>query len=469
MQQEIKNHKVVERYLNKVVFNGIRIGSLIAYYYSLNFISKKHARPIFTNLLVLLKYGLTLWNRNKKIEMYKADFIFTKLNNRFHFNALMDPLILHYYNNSIILCDDYSFDKNKFDIQKIQKKAINFIQTNSNSNEDAWNILMTIVTAFYCLIKNRKRLKLSFHEVVYFGKNLLVQLRRTSFWDHYFNKADPKPSCVVTEYDRFSGTAPLVLAAQKHKMQTITLIHGVIEEYSFTPFLADYIFCWGESQKSQLIAKYVDPRQIIITGNPMFDYKVPEVYSGVHVINELRICLAISPGFDNRLLIEIYLSALNQLGNSMGMLKLHPSLNKVDFQWVKTISSKLQVLDSSDIKNSDLFRKIDLLIINDSGIANEALAAGVPVAVLVPDCYSEINNYQNELVIQAKCRLVRDELGLKNIFIDILTDPLGFRKDSVEKSNVYLKNLCNYKGEESERAMIFEIDRLSGRSDSISK
>ncbi len=189
MQRKDIKHLLIERYLNKVKFNGIRIGSLIAYYYALNFMNKQHARPVFTNLLVLLKYVLTLWN-NKKAEPFRADFIFTKITNRFHFNALMDPLIVHYYNKSVIVCDDGSFDKNKFDIQDIQKRAIGFEQTNSNHSKDAGKILRTVFTAFYLLIKNRKRLRLSFPEVVYFGNNLFFQLRRTSFWDHYFNVAE---------------------------------------------------------------------------------------------------------------------------------------------------------------------------------------------------------------------------------------------------------------------------------------
>ena len=460
MQQENKKHKLLERYLNRVKFNDISVGGLIAQYYALNYMSDRYARPIFINFLIFIKYSLTLWNRNK-IKPYETDFIFTKQNDRFHFNALIGPLIVHYSNNSTLVSNKDYFDNDQLDIQEIQKRAISFKQTYSNYSKDASKILSTVFSVFYLMLKNRKRLKLSFAEVVYFGGSLLVQIRKASFWDHYFFIMENKPLCLVTEHDRSNKSAPLVLAAKKHKIQTITLIHGVLEDYSFTPFLADYIFCWGESQKSQLIAKCVDPQRIFITGNPIFDHKLQKISCNKIPNKDINICLGISPGFNNRLLIDPLVIALEYFNNVRGILKLHPSFSKEEFKWVETVSSKIKVLTTQDISNRELFENIDLMIINDSGIANEALAAEVPVAVFVPNEIPLLNNFQKELIFQAGCRLVEDEVGLRNIFKDILDNQLSFRNNSVQKSKGYLKYLYNSTGEESVKTMIFEIDLLS--------
>jgi len=460
--QEIIHYKVLERYLNKVKLNGIGIGSLIAQYYALNYISKEHSKSIFTNMLVFLKYCFTLLN-NKETKPHKADFIFTKLNNRFHFNALMDPLINHYNNKSVILCDENSFGKNEFEIQNIQKNTITFTQTNSNSNKDARKILIAIFTVTNLLFKNRKRLHLTFHEIIYFVNNLLIQLRRTSFWDHYFNATQTNPFAVVTEFDRCAESTPLILAAKKHKIQTVTLIHGVLEDYSFTPFLSDNIFCWGADQKKQLIAIGIDPKRISITGNPMFNYAFRDNSSIDYNLKSLNICLAISPGFDNRLIIEPFLSSLNRNENAKGIIKLHPSLMKEDFQWVKAISSKIDIMSSKDIKNSDLFKKIDLLIINDSGIANESLVVGVPVAVFIPESIPQLNQFQNKLVTIAKCRLLNMEDDLNALLNEIWINPLEFRKNSAINCSNYLKDLYESAGNESVLSMISEIDRISGK------
>jgi len=457
--QEIIHYKVLERYLNKVKLNGIRIGSLIAQYYALNYISKEHSKSIFTNLLVFLKYCFTLLN-NKETKPHKVDFIFTKLNNRFHFNALMDPLINHYNNKSVILCDENSFGKNEYDIQK---NTITFTQTNSNSNKDARKILITIFTTTYLLFKNKKRLHLKFHEIIYFVNNLLIQLRRTSFWDHYFNAIQSNPLAVVTEFDRCAESTPLIIAAKKHKIQTVTLIHGVLEDYSFTPFLSDNIFCWGADQRKQLIAMRIDPHRISITGNPMFNYEFLDNSCIDYNLKSLRICLAISPGFENHLIIEPFVSSLNSNENVTGIIKLHPSLLKEDFQWVKVISSKIEIMSSKDIKNSDLFKKIDLLIINDSGIANESLVVGVPVAVFVPECIPQLNPFQSKLVTIAKCRLLNKEDDLNMLLNEVLINPLEFRKNSTENCSSYLKDLYESAGNESVLSMISEIDRISGK------
>lgn len=462
MTQDILKYKLVERYLNKVEFNEIAVGSLIGQYYAMNVISKQHSEKVFTNLLMILKYGITLWY-NKKIRPYKADFIFTKLNNRFHFNALMDPLICHFGNKSIILCDETSLDKTKYHIQDLHSRIINFKQTNSNIRNDAFKITATIFTAFYLLVKNRQRLQLTFSELFYFINNLLVQLRRTSFWDHYMTVADHKPLCVVTEFDRSSEAVPLIVTARKHKIPTITLIHGVLEDYSFTPFQADYIFCWGEGQKTQLIDKRIDPKRIIITGNPMFNYEKQNNHSEKKAPGSINICLAISPGFDNRLLIKPFKSALKHFENARGIIKLHPSLIKDEFKWVETISSNIEVLASTEITNENLFRKIDLLIINDSGIANEALAAGVPVLVLLAEGTSQLNDFQNELINIAGCQLVTNESELFSIFNQITTDTFKFRSEAVNKSIDYMKNLFETTGTDAVNSMISKIDEISER------
>lgn len=462
MQQDLGKHKILERYLNKAEFNGIRIGSLIAQHYALNFMSHQHAKPIIGNLMVMFKYVLTLWN-NKKVKPECADFFFTKLNNRFHFNALIDPLILHYSDKSIIVCDEDSFDTSEQIFHNIKSRIIDFKQTNSNYNKDAGKIIMIVFTAFYLLFKKRKRLHLSLSEVIFFGSNLLVQLRRTSFWNHYFSIAETKPLCLVTEFDRNNKAAPLVLAARKNRIPTITLIHGVLEDYSYIPFLADYIFCWGKSQKSYLIAKYVDPKWIFITGNPMFESMDQESNSNGRVSKGLKICLAIGPGFDNRLLIIPFISALNHTKNAWGIIKLHPSFGKGEYKWIEAMSSKIEVLASADIRNSEMFKEIDLLIINDSGIANEALAVGVPVMILAPGGIQRINNFQNELIQVAGCRLATNEWELSKVLREIVVDPIRFKFDASEKAKRYLKLLYDAMGKDSVNAMIFQIDRISGR------
>ena len=252
------------------------------------------------------------------------------------------------------------------------------------------------------------------------------------------------------------------MAARKYGISTITLIHGVPEDYSFFPFLADSIFCWGEGQKNYLISKGVLSKRIFVTGNPMFGSKAATNDFGSHQKSEFNICLAISPGFDNPLLINPFVSALKHFENVNGVLKLHPSLVKDDYNWVLNISPKMKILTSKEIKNSELFESTDLLIINDSGIANEALAVGVPVAVFVPINVLKLNDFQGELIGSASCRLITNELALTHVIDEIIADPNRFKWEANEKSFGYLKNLYETTGKASINSMILQINSIIG-------
>lgn len=454
-------YKIVERFLNLIRFKGINNGSLIAEFFALRTIDKRSADFPFLNISVLLKRMALLWKQDNSSLKY-SKLIFTKLNNRFHCNELMNPLIRHYQNKGIILCDENYLNGHNPENDSADAGAILFQQTNNNLRKDGFEILKTTVAVLFILLRRRRRLNITYKEVLYFTNKMMEQLRKVSFWINYFNVADLKPLCVVTEFDRSSESAPLILAARKQGIPTITLIHGVPEDYSFIPFLADFIFCWGEGQKNYLISKGVDHKRIFVTGNPMFGSKIAINDIGDHSKSDFSICLAVSPGFDNRLLINPFVSALKHFDNVKGVLKLHPSLAKDDYMWVLNISPKIRIFTSQEIKNRELFESTDLLIINDSGIANESLAVGVPVVVFVPDNVLKLNDFQSELIETAGCRLITKELALTRVIDELLADPNRFKSEANEKSFGYLKNLYETTGKESINSMILHINNIIG-------
>jgi hypothetical protein len=287
----------------------------------------------------------------------QSDFIFTKLISRLHFNELMDPLIIHFLENSAILCSENSFDNKLIEKYPINQHVIRFSQTINNKRGDISTILSVFFKSTWSLFKNRRRLELSREELIFFLAQLIVQLRSVSFWDYYFSRSKAKPKCIVTEFDRNSVSSALILSAKKFNIITITLTHGVICDYGFTPLLADYIFCWGKLQQDQLKEQGVPPKKIVVTGNPMvktFDQKeVPQ--------SEKVVCFAISPEILNRMMIELFISAVERIGSIKGMIKLHPSLQKKNYLWINNLSSGIIVKDYTEITNKELFEKIDLL------------------------------------------------------------------------------------------------------------
>jgi len=108
-----------------------------------------------------------------------------------------------------------------------------------------------------------------------------------------------------------------------------------------------------------------------------------------------------------------------------------------------------------------LYEKLNLLIIRQSGIANEALAAGVPVMILEPKGLANLNDLQYELINGAGCRIAADTNELVSILTEIIADPELFRFNSKQKSKEYLEDLFDTEGEESVHAMINGINKLT--------
>lgn len=465
VEQDIRKHLILEAYLNRIKFKRIGSGKLLAGYLESN--SFHVFNYTFINsvkdIIKLTGYLIGMFNF-KHFQSYNTSYIFTRINNKFSFGALIDPLILHYISDSAIFCNENSFDLRIREAFPIKEHSISISQGRGNSWKDIGEILITTFSVLMILVKNKKKLELSFYEIINFLKGLILQLRSVSFWDEYFEKTTILPKCIVTELDRTSIPSPLILSARKYGILTITLTHGIISEYGFTPLFADHIFCWGKFQMAQLISQGVEPGRISITGNPMFKtFNLLADKRNINISGTIKVCLAISPEGDgmNRLLIKNFINAIQGCEHVIGIIKLHPNLNKKSFSWVQSMSPSIQILESSDIKNSELFIAIDLLLIRYSGIANEALASGTPVVVLNPENIDELNVLQLALTQSGGCELATNDKELIMIFKKVLAAPVQYTEDSAIRSKDYLLNLCKLTGEDSENAMIAEIERLT--------
>jgi hypothetical protein len=461
VNQDIIKYKRLERFLNKIEFKKIKVGSLLAQALELNYYNETKLSYI-KYLLVFLKYSLTL-PFSKTLKHKESAFLFTKLDNRFHFNELMDSLILHYLSKSTIICNNQSFDPKLSEVYPVYSRAISPGKTLLNSRRDSWGIFITTVMVLLALIKYKKRLLISSNEIFCYVNNALFQLRKSSYWNDYFKKCVIKPKCIITEFARNSTASPMVLNAKKYDIFTITLTHGVVLEYGIVPILADHIFCWGQAQKRQLINLGISPDRISVTGNPMIKNFNKSPGKNLLSMDITIVCLAISPEADqiNKSLIENFILAIQQLENVNGIIKLHPSLEKVKYKWVNLLSSKITIYESTEIANQELFKVIDLLIVHFSGIVNEAFAAGTPVVILEPSGSSNLDFFQKELNQNAGCAVAVNSTDLVEIFTEYKANPELFRMRSIQKREHYLMDMFEMTGEESVRAMISEIDKLS--------
>jgi hypothetical protein len=372
-------YTLLERYLNRVKFLGIPIGATLADQFLLD---ELHGiQPVIKTIrdFFITCIWLFLGFFKKKALVLNTPVIGTWLADKRHLNNMVLPLIRSYKNDITVIYNPRINVEKKYDAVFISIK-----ETFITPVRYTFVLFSLLFRVLFILFRKRKRLKLCNAEILYYSVQLFHHGKIISFYDDQFRKAKKLPRLVVTEYDRNSIASPLILTANKFGIKTVTLIHGVIEAKGFTPVLADYIFCFGEIQKRQLVEQHVPLQKIRVTGTSI----IP-TFKEIERINKqketgLRVCLGISPIKQEHLdaMINTVVETVSFLSSVELIIKLHPSQNKEDFIHLSAQNKNVKILSSKEIDNIDLLGKIDLLIINFSGLGIEAMYQKVPVVLM---------------------------------------------------------------------------------------
>ncbi|MBN1183227.1 MAG: CDP-glycerol glycerophosphotransferase family protein [Bacteroidales bacterium] len=371
----------IERYINKIKFLGIPMGGTL----SAQFLKgeKRGIQPsIMVSTRILL--GQVLWVLlsifRRKTFIMNTRVIGTWIADKNHYRNMMFPLIDHFNKDITIICN--------LDIKNIdQLQNANFVsrrETFITPLNYVPYLIRFILVILFAFITKRKRLNFNIKELYYYGIQLFHQGRIIAFYDNQFKRQKNQVRLVITEYDRNPFAAPLVLAAKKHGIKTITLVHGLIEAKVFTPVLADYIFCLGEIQKNQLAKQRVPGEKIRVTGTTIIPTFKELERRKKQKDSVLRICLGIQNIKKEHLnaMINTVIETVSDKGFVELIIKLHPVQEKKNFIHLEQQYKNIKVISSNEIDNIDLFAKIDLLIINYSALGFEAMYQKVPVVLM---------------------------------------------------------------------------------------
>jgi len=445
--------KDIEHVLNELSFKQIPIGSLLAKYFSILYLRNNGVYSSKKNIIESIKYSLSLFKfillglfRKKTVTVTNNHILFNKLANRPHLQRMIDPLVAEYKSKCLI----YTPSKEN------QIKPYNFVSR-------------VYFRSFFLIAKNLtlnfKQIKQTFYEkqVVINSWELLytifVQLIHADNWIRFFEQN--KIKLVVVDFDRDYRTSPMVLAAKQANVKTITLVHGVLNPpFAYVPVLADYIFCWGNYQKKQLISYGVPEDKIVITGNPIAeDNKSEKEENGKN--KSLTIGIGLNPMPDKKNLEILKYLWSNQFSDNVDwVIKLHPAMKKE--KWDSLIPKrKVKVFDSLEITNENFFKKIDLLFISNSGLGFEAISANVPVWVFRVSKGKSGND--GVMINEANAPDVSNE----NVFLDEFQMFLKDEKYTVnllKKQKAFVNNEFYFAtGNKASLNMIKEIDKLIER------
>lgn len=361
--------KEVEISLNTINYDEIPIGSLLSKQFSLVYLRKKGIYKynrsrfqIFKNTLKLFKFIISgFFINNQNLDQKKSIFI-SKLTDRAHSSSLIDPIADYFQNN-------YSFY-----IPNNNKSKLGF-KPNKISFSVVFKVSYFIIINLANILSKLRPLNKSYSKSVLL-LILFKQLVSVSNWNIFFSKG--KYKIVIVDFDRDFVTSAIILAAKKNHIKTVTLVHGVLNPpFAYTPIIAEEIWCWGAYQKEQLISYKVPSKRIKIVGNPIVKKdksKLPFKH-----IKTIGVGLNPMPNEENIKFLNHILNAFED--NKINfIIKLHPAMDK-GFWVNKFNAKKINVYNSSEITNKSFFKKIDLLIIANSGLGFEAVASNVPIWV----------------------------------------------------------------------------------------
>lgn len=358
----IKNLENFEKSLTNFRIDNIEISGLFAdrFIYLLNHNKKLEIskfKSIKTFLINFIKVGTFFFGSKQKTTANKK-ILFHRISNRENLKNLMDPLISKLSNNSFVITHDCEvvFKEGVF-LNKLYLKPIYFVK-----------LLVDLFRFSFFLLKSKNLDGLRLFLFAFSP----IQFARFYFFREFLSKK--KPAIIVVEFDRHYLASPLVLASRFHKIPSITMVHGFIGDYGYTPIISDYIFCHSNLQKRLLINQGVDESKVQIVGSTLL--KKINNSSRKFDINKVNIAFVINPS-DSKFVENYYsmVSKFFKLSNIKFYLKLHPSqTNKY-----KNNFKHFHIFEGS---NEDFIKEIDLVFFNSSSFGIECAFNGIPVVMI---------------------------------------------------------------------------------------
>lgn len=358
--KSIRNH---EKYFNaKTVEIGIPIGSLLDGYWHEKFRFKENKnnkvnqlRGILGVIRFIIK--IILLPKEKSTDKHKVELLIGKCDDKRHYNLLIDYIPKN-ITESMVLDSEYSFYR--------------YLGFYSRLTAIYDSIILFARVGFKLRLCRTGYSKISFFKhlaystLKFYLSNELIRLKC--------------PKLIVVDADRVRFHQ-LILAGNYNDIKTVSLQHGVLNPpfNGYLPLLANEIWVWGSLWKRLLIEQGIQHDRIKIVGSTIVD----EINVKKYCYNKHpKIGIGINPvDFSiNYALWHDITKILSNAGFEI-IIKLHSSMSK-DEQLYTIFNNNEQIYSYTELDNNHFFNTIDLLLVSNSGLGYEAIAYGVPIAVV---------------------------------------------------------------------------------------
>lgn len=376
-RERAKELRKLEVELNKITFNQVCIGSILADTWA-RIYSDKFNFNIISAVLKVFKRHLKVHWREQKAEFSKKHILYFKSGEHHHHEKMLWSIIgeEQMKNSVIIIGAGENYDINKSRI--VDRLAI----------FDLLTIWKFYFTQFIEINKLLKCYCFSFKIKLSIYLDLFIQLIKVQFWINYF-EGNRETRLVGGDYDRGKDSAPLFAVAASLGINSFTLQHGVINPpYGYSPIVADKILVWGEMAKCQLIEMGEKENNIIPVGNPNLE-NIPlkggvkkEILRKLQLPEGKNVVLAINPirkEYNHQLIS--FLGKLRAIDSSFNYyVKLHPAQKTGDYLWVEQKFGIKLLPNPFPLDNFIPF--VDILLTHNSGLASECLYYDIPIGII---------------------------------------------------------------------------------------
>ena len=264
------------------------------------------------------------------------------------------------------------------------------------------------------------------------------------------------PAGVLTEHDRDSLGASLVLSAGMLDVPTWTLLHGMPGEncINFYPVLADTIFCWGEMFADMFVAAGVEPGRIRVTGCPRLTRELPlspgEARAKIGLDPDKPVVLLATQNFalwESRLkLAEAFCGAVDGRDDFCGVVRLHPADSRLGYADLSARFPSVRFMANEECDLDTALAATDVAVVHSSGFGSDALVKGRLAVVL--DVIDEPLWHGGQLIALGGVPRATSREKLLEILKQLLFDANG-RRECQQRAEQYVRRFCAFFGDEA--------------------
>jgi hypothetical protein len=438
----------LELELNKYSYESLPIGSALSQLFYIELFEGK-GNFTFLSLLKDTIADFTYYRRKIKpqygsrvFSLPKNSYLFSLISERKHLKEMVipvadkfidDEIIILAYSEKILasLSDRY---KNTLTLESLS--GINYMEWKHKHDEllPKWKkIIHTALKNLPLIQSNSIAARLLYHIKV---QTILYESLKILLYDL-------QPKKIIVEYDREFSTSCLVSAGNHLNIDTVSLLHGVINyKNAYVPLIAKKIIVWGAQQKEILTSFGVPANRIVIDGAP----QLSRIDTQTAIKNDKPVVLFASNPCkpdERKLLVNIFCQAVSRNNDIQGIVRIHPSEKLEFYQEQISQYNNIKFVNNALLSYTESILTPDIICVFNSAFSIDAIINDKPLIVInIP---SNNNGNTIELIEKGKFLYANtaEELDKQ---IKLLVNNPSFIQNVLINQNNYRQNFILHWG-----------------------